>query len=266
MLVPVHVPVFQSNLLQGRKALVTGGTSGIGNGIALSFLRAGAKVVITGRNQDRVARAVESLRVQMPATRKSEVEGVVLDNSLVEDFAEKVDMIWKRFGGVDILVNNAGLVKGAKFGLLKVNEYDEILATNLRGVVFLSQCIANRWKSEGVKGNILNICSASSVRPGNSAYILSKWGLRSFTLGMAKELIPYGVVVNGLAPGPTATPHFLKNGECGLNWPRNPSGRMATVDEIANLAVVLVSDMGRMVVGDVLYASGGAGVITVDDV
>ena len=86
------------------------------------------------------------------------------------------------------------------------------------------------------------------------------------TLGLAKELIPYGIVVNGIAPGATATEHFAGKMENGIAYPSNPAGRMATVEEIANLAVILVSPLARMVVGDILYASGGAGVITFDDV
>ena len=85
------------------------------------------------------------------------------------------------------------------------------------------------------------------------------------TIGLAKALIKHGIVVNGIAPGPTATKMFVGDGTNGINWPKNPAGRLATEEEIANLALVLVSDMGRMVVGDMLFVTGGSGVITVDD-
>lgn len=263
---PINVPVLQSNLLNGRRALVTGGTGGIGYGIASAFLRSGAKVVITGRNESRIIETVKKLRFECDASDSDCVDGIVLDNCDVSSFEKQVTAVEQIFGSIDILVNNAGLVKGDRIGSATESDFDEVMATNLKGAYFLSQCVTNRWKVNGVKGNVLNICSASSLRPGNSSYILSKWGLRSLTIGMAKDLIGSGIVVNGLAPGATATQHFIGDGSRGLEYKRNPVGRMATVEEIANLAVVLVSDLGRMVVGDILYASGGAGVVTFDDV
>ena len=121
-------------------------------------------------------------------------------------------------------------------------------------------------KVNNIQGNILNIASSSSLRPGNSPYILSKWGVRSLTLGMAKTLIPYGIVVNGLAPGPTNTPMLFKDDYDGIELSSNPSGRYGTSEEVANLAVILVSSLGRLIVGDTLFMTGGAGVLTFDDV
>ena len=122
-------------------------------------------------------------------------------------------------------------------------------------------------KENKIHGNILNIASSSSVRPADSAYSLSKWGIRGFTEGMARSLVHYGIVVNGIAPGPTATPMLLKdNKDSNISWPLNLTGRMATACEIANIATILVSNMGRMIVGDVIYMSGGGGIITNEDV
>lgn len=266
-IVPLLVPVLESELLIGRCALVTGGTSGIGRAIAKAFVKSGAKVCITSRERKRAEIAAEEIVSEINGIGRDRLFSMEMDNRKVDDFARNVNSVQEMLGGLDLLVNNAGLVKGARFGTSKPDEFDEVLATNLKGAYFLSQCIAERWKSDGTRGNIINICSASSLRPGNSPYILSKWGLRSLTLGMARELIKYGIVVNGIAPGATATPHFVGDmSACGLEYPSNPSGRLASVEEIANLAVVLTSNMGRMVVGDILYATGGAGIITFDDV
>ena len=90
--------------------------------------------------------------------------------------------------------------------------------------------------------------------------------MRGYTLGLAKTLIKHGIVVNGLAPGPTATPMLIKNENPNLSLPNNPSGRYALPEEIANMAVVLTSGIGRMIVGDIVYITGGAGVITFDDI
>lgn len=116
-----------------------------------------------------------------------------------------------------------------------------------------------------IKGNILNITSSSSLRPAISPYIISKWGERSLTLGMAKKYLPYGIIVNGLAPGSTLTPMLNKAEDNDLYLDYSPSKRYAAPEEIANLATVLVSKMGRMIVGDTIYATGGAGIITYDD-
>ena len=91
---------------------------------------------------------------------------------------------------------------------------------------------------------------------------MSKWTIRGFTKGLADILIPYGIIVNAIAPGPTATPMLGMNSEDDLDLQNNPSKRYATPEEIANLAVMLISDMGNLVVGDTLYATGGSGVIT----
>lgn len=250
---PVYVPVLQSELLKGRRALITGGASGIGFAIAEAFLSAGAKVVITGRDVARLASAKERL------SKGGSVETLQLDNAAPEAFVAALDQL-KPF---DILVNNAGYVGGGVFGSTKLEEYDKVLNTNLRGAYFLSQEVSRRWIDEGVQGNILNICSASSLRPGNSPYILSKWGLRSLTVGMARNLIKYGIVVNGIAPGITSTERFCKS-EDDISYVPNPSGRMVTVQEIANLSVVMVSSLARMVVGDVLFVTGGGAITTLD--
>ena len=253
--VPVRIPVLQSELLKGHKAVITGGSSGIGLAIARAFLMNGASVVITGRDAARLSDAKKSLATN------ARVEALVLDNAAPESF----DAALATIGDFDILVNNAGYVGGGTFGSTQVSEFDKVLDTNLRGAYFLSQDVASVWIKKGIKGNILNICSASSLRPGESPYILSKWGLRSLTIGMAKKLIPHGIVVNGLAPGCTDTPQFCLNPEESINNPRNPAGRLVTVEEIGNMAVVLVSDMARMVVGDVVYMTGGGAITTIDD-
>ena len=167
-------------------------------------------------------------------------------------------------GKIDILVNNAGVL-GASFPNAQEEEYDAVLDTNLKGVFFLSQLIGKYMKENNIHGNILNIASSSSLRPAASAYTISKWGLRGLTLGLAKSLAPYGIVVNGVAPGPTATPMLIKGDRANITHEKIPAGRYAMPEEIANMALFLVSDMGRMVLGDIVYMTGGAGLLTYDD-
>lgn len=253
--IPVYIPILQSQLMKGRSALITGGTRGIGFAIAESFLRAGATVVIAGRNKEKVNEAVEQLR-----QRGGQISGIEMDVTKTEQFDGLLDAI----APFDILVNNAGFVGGSGFGNTAEEDYDAIMDTNLKGAYFLSQSVAKRWIRDGVKGNILNVCSASSLRPGDSPYILSKWGLRTLTVGMAKQLIKHGIVVNGLAPGVTNTDKFA-NGDDDISKPGNPSGRMLTKEEVGNMAVVLTSPLCRMVVGDILYMTGGGAIVTLND-
>ena len=161
-----------------------------------------------------------------------------------------------------IAISDSILLKPDK---LTEEEFEQVIKTNLNGTFFLSKTVAKYMIQNGIKGNILNIASSSSLRPAASAYTFSKWGIRGFTLGLAKTLAPYGITVNGLAPGPTATPMLHRDGH-DITFEKNPMGRFAMPEEIANMAAVLVSDIGRMIVGDIVYMTGGAGVITYDDI
>ena len=252
-----------NQLLQGRTALITGGTSGIGYEIAKAFLMAGASVIITGRSREKIDKSVLELRTE---SMSGGIFGIELNNLKVKDFKEKFNEALKLAGNhIDILVNNAGVL-GCNFSDGKEDEYDAVLDTNLKGVFFLSQLVAHYMKDNHIKGNILNVASSSSLRPAASAYTLSKWGIRGLTLGMARILTQYDIVVNGIAPGPTATPMLMQEGitkDIGLK--HSMAGRYALPEEIANMAVILVSDMSRMVIGDIVYMTGGAGLITNDD-
>ena len=255
-----------SELLQGRCALITGGTSGIGFAIAQTMLDAGAIVVITSRSEQRLHEACERLR-NTNLIYSDRVFGYVMDNRKVNQLKNRFNDILTQLKGkkIDILVNNAGVQSGT-FGFTTEEEYDFVLDTNLNSIYFLSQLVANYMRDNHICGNILNIASSSSLRPANSPYIVSKWGIRGLTLGLAKMLIPYNIVVNGIAPGPTATPMLMRDESKGIENKRNPMGRLVSPSEIANMAVVLTSGLSRTVVGDVVYMTGGAGVITFDDV
>lgn len=260
------VSLAPNELLQERMALITGGTSGIGYSIAKAFLYSGAIVCITSRNEERLKAACMQLKAIQPFF-EDRVYGIVMDNKRIADFPKKIDDILLMSGrkSIDILVNNAGVL-GGDISTTTEDIYDEILDTNLKGVFFLSQTMGRYMRDNHIKGNILNIASSSSLRPATSAYTLTKWGTRGLTLGLAKVLAPYGITVNGIAPGPTATPMLGKDEEGDIAFLTNPLGRYVLPEEIANMAVFLVSDMGRSIVGDIVYMTGGSGVVTFDDV
>lgn len=248
-----------NEMLKGRCALITGGTSGIGYAIAEAFIEAGAKVVITGRSQSKLDKAVEQL------SHYGTCCGIVMDVTKVETIQDCFNDSVSKYGKIDILVNNAG-VSGASIADATPEKFDAVIDTNLKGLFFLSQYAGKYMVKNDVRGNILNISSASSIRPAACAYTISKWGVRGFTQGLARTLLPYGITVNALAPGPTATPLLKKNSDADdIALPVTPSGRYALPCEIANMAVVLVSDIARLVVGDTVFMTGGAGNINNGD-
>ena len=255
-----------NDLLLDRYALVTGGTSGIGFEIAKSFVEAGATVVITGRSLDRVVKACAEINTM--AHKKGKIFGIEMNNQNVPAFQEKFREVLDLIGGakLDILVNNAGM-RGGFISNATEEEYDNIMDTNAKGTFFLTQLVAKYMIKEGIKGNILNIASASSIRPAISAYHMSKWAIRGLTQGLARSLAPHNIVVNAIAPGPTATPMLLQEDTGGnMSHNRNLLGRYALPEEIGNMAVILVSDMSRTIIGDTIFMSGGGGIVTNEDV
>ena len=264
--VPVPIPVYKAELLKGRTALITGASGGIGLAIASSFLASGASVIVSGRNRERVDGAVRQLKSKYDGDGVK-VVGALLDisqaSSLEESFARISEVA--PHGKIDILVNNAAIMKGGSFDKVCVEDFQEVINTNLTGTFFLSRAVAKYMVANKIKGNILNVLSSSSNRPAISAYTLSKWGLKGLTKGLGKSLVEYGIVVNAIAPGPTATKMILPDESAGISCCASPSGRLAVSEEIANMAVVLASGMGRMCVGEVVYMTGGCGTLTYDD-
>lgn len=254
-----------NKMLDGRVALITGGTSGIGKAIAETFLKSGATVIITGRDESKINNVLNEIKNQN-VLYEQKVFGVQLNNIQPSSFGHKLEEIIKLISPakIDILVNNAG-IGGGDISNTTEEEFDQVIKTNLNGTFFLSKIVSKYMIKNSIKGNILNIASSSSLRPAASAYTFSKWGIRGFTLGLAKTLAPFDITVNGLAPGPTATPMLHCDGH-DISFENNPMRRFAMPEEIANMAAVLVSDMGRMIVGDIVYMTGGAGVITFDDI
>lgn len=264
---PVHIPLFQGEILKGKTVLVTGGTGGIGYAIAEACLKNGSNVIITGRTMERIIATCHTFEKSIKEKTSQYVIGEVLDiskqNTIKSRFNEIVNKVPNK--KIDVLINNAGILKGDNIGKTDEKSFDDVIGTNLKGTYFMSQEFANYMIDNKIKGNILNISSSSGIRPAVSPYMVSKWGENGITLGLAKKLIEYGIVVNAIAPGPTATDMLLKCGN-DIKHENSPSGRYVTPEEIANLAVFLISDMGRMIVGDTIYMTGGCANLTIDDI
>lgn len=254
---PVLQTVGDEGLLAGKTALVVGGSGGIGKAVAKAFLKNGANAVIAGTRREKVDRVVAELG--------GNAAGAVVNLAQPESFAAVVDEAASYFGSIDILVNSAGVhtEDPSMDGFLDftVEEYDRILDINLRGVYFMTQVVAKRMIADGVEhGHILNISSSAGNEPAWSPYRVSKWGLKGITEGMASSLVRYGISVNAIAPGSTATPLLGVEEGDSISAEDNRLGRLTVPEEIAEFAAMLASPLGDMVVGDTLYISGGRGV------
>ena len=265
--IPVEIPTLYGEVLKGKVAVVTGGTTGIGFEIAKAFIHNGASVIITGRDSERIANAVVKLKKEIGNSENMFVCGEVLDNTMTTQIEDRWKQILSHIENkhIDILVNNAGVISKTHFGKTDEKDYNLVMETNLKGTYFLSEIVSNYMIENGIKGNILNISSSSALRPAVSAYSMAKWAIHGLTLGMAKKISPYGIVVNSIAPGPTATRMLQSDNIININRMSSPSERYATASEIANLAVIMVSDMSKMLNGDTMYATGGCGLLTFDD-
>lgn len=244
-------------LLVDKNVLITGGSGGIGYAIATKFLQSGAYVIITGTNEDKLKRKTAELN-------SDKISYSALNLNDVKSFDAKLETIINKFPDrrIDILVNCAGLNPKKSFFNIDESDYDSTMDVNVKGTFFISQAVSKYMIANKTKGHILNVSSSSALRPAWTPYEMSKWTIRGFTKGLADTLIPYGIVVNAIAPGPTATPMLDMNENSDLDLPGNPIGRYAEPEEIANLALVLASDLGNLIVGDTVYATGGSGVIS----
>ena len=258
----VSVPLLTGSYMAGRCVLITGGATGIGYAIAEACLRNDADVIIASRNPMKL----ENARAKLEMLGKGSVGILELDVSSPETFDLKVkeasELLPRK---PDALVNCAGTEAGKAFGDTEISKFDTVLETNLRGTYFFCQAFANYMIENNIEGNILMISSASAVRPAISPYMLSKWGILGLTEGLAKKLIPYNIVVNGIGPGPTPTPMIKMDPDGDYTKLNSPSGRFIIPEEVSNMAVFLMSNMGRMIVGDTVFITGGVGTLTKDD-
>lgn len=252
----VPYPTDKHDLLENKTALIIGGSGGIGMEIAKSFLNCGAQVVITGTDVNKLENTIQRLD-------SKDAHYVVMNLKDITTIKNKILEAEKKANSkIDILVNCAGYNPIKNFWEIDQDAYDKTFDINVKGLFFTCQFMAKYMVSNNIKGHILNVSSSSALRPAWSPYEMSKWTIRGFTQGLADTLIPHGIVVNAIAPGPTATSMLGMKPTDDLSRLENPSRRVATPLEIANLAVILVSDYGNLIVGDTLYATGGSGIIT----
>lgn len=237
--------------LQGKTALITGGTAGIGRAIAQAFSQEGARVVIAGRDAGRGHAAAASIG-----------EGatfVQADVSSIEDVRGLARAATETLGQVDILVNNAGIAAFAPAHDLAEADYDALFATNVKGTYYLTAALAPGMARRGA-GKVINITTmaASFGMPGLAAYGASKAAVELLTKAWAAEYGPSGVNVNAIAPGPIRTePSGAQADFADQMGSAAPAGRAGRPEEIAAAAVYLASDEAAFVHGAILPVDGG---------
>ncbi len=245
--------------LDGRKALITGGSRGIGRATALLFARAGADVAITfvrdGAAAEEVRAGVEALGRQALIYQADMADKGALDRAVGD--------ILDRWGEVDTLVNNAGIWTYLEMGRMDEAVYRETVAVNIDGVFYATNAVVPGMKDKG-RGWIINVTSTAGVRGEafHSHYAASKGALHALTKSLAVELAPYGIRVNSVAPGWVDTdmsagsfsdPGFKEKVRLSI-----PLQRIPPAEDIAGPILFLASDLARHITGEIVNVNGGA--------
>ena len=241
--------------LVGRTALVTGGNTGIGRAVALAYAEEGADVAVFYITRDDEAasliaeveaRGRRALAVRVDITEEAEVEG---------GFAQVI----ANFGHLDILVNNAGIQRPQPIVAMSVADWDRMMSVHLRGAFLCSRAAARHMQARK-SGRIINLCSQLGYigRENYTAYSAAKGGVIAFTRALAKELAPYGVLVNGVAPGLVDTGFDpLPEEAKAAHAASLPLKRLGTPEDMTPAFVFLASDEGRYYCGQLLHPNGG---------
>ncbi|MCA8921434.1 MAG: 3-oxoacyl-[acyl-carrier-protein] reductase [Planctomycetes bacterium] len=241
--------------LEGRVALVTGASRGIGRAIALAFAEEGADVALVATNEALLASAAEE--VQGMGRRALALRVDLADAESIKDAVESAK---KELGGLDIVVNNAGITADQLLLRHKDEDWDRVMQVNLGGAFRVTKAAA-RYLMKSKAGRVINISSVVGLtgNPGQSSYAASKAGLIGFSKSVAKELASRGVTVNVIAPGfiETDMTAALTEEQQAKVLEGIPLGRMASGREIAHAAVFLASDAAAYITGEVLRIDGG---------
>lgn len=242
--------------LKDKRALVTGGTRGIGKGIVLRLAEAGAKVVFTYASSESLAKALED----EAAARGYTVYGIKADAGKFSDAEASVNFTIEKLGGLDILVNNAGITRDNLLMRMSEEDFDKVIEINLKSVFNMTKAV-QKIMLKNRKGSIVNMSSVVGVKgnAGQANYAASKAGMNGFTKSIALELGSRNIRCNAIAPGFIETEMTAKlNEDVVKGWREAiPLKRGGTPEDVANVCVFLASDMSAYVTGQVINVDGG---------
>jgi len=242
--------------LEGKVAIVTGAGRGIGEATALKFAKEGANVVVADINMESVEKVAEKIKAMGTDALALTVD--VTDQNSVNEMVAEAE---KHFGKIDCLVNNAGITADAQLLKMTEEQFDKVIAVNLKGVYNCSQAVAKVMAGQGTGGVILNASSLVGIYGnfGQTNYAATKWGVIGMAKSWAKELGRKGIRVNAVAPGFIMTPMTEKMPEKVLDMMKgkSPLGRLGYPDDIANAYAFLASDEASFITGTVLSVDGG---------
>ena len=246
--------------LRNKVAIVTGGNSGIGQAIFLELARQGAAGVVI----DYVVHPEATAELEREIVKLGgQAIGVDADVSKIDDLQRLVDAAVAHFGRLDIMVNNAGVETRTSVLDTTEDQYDKVLAINLKSAFFGTQVAAKQMIKQGEGGRIINITSVHEdwPMPGNTPYCLSKGGMRMLTRTAGVELAPHNILVVGVGPGAVQTPINLSTMEDPTKLKRLnsaiPLGRMAKPEEIASVVFFLAGDGASYLTATSIFADGG---------
>ncbi len=244
--------------LKHKRALITGGTHGLGMAMAEGLANAGAELVITSTTPKKLESALEYYR-----GKGYKVSGYIFDITDEELAREKVEEIFKNEGEIHILVNNAGIIKREAAISMPIADFRRVIDVDLVGAFIMSQLIGVKMIERG-EGKIINICSMMSELGRNSvsAYAAAKGGLKMLTKNLATEWAKHNIQVNGIGPGYFATTQTAPIRVAGHPFNdfiinRTPSARWGDPEDLAGTAVFLASEASNFVNGQIIYVDGG---------
>jgi NAD(P)-dependent dehydrogenase (short-subunit alcohol dehydrogenase family) len=254
--------MFSSDLLRGKRALITGGATGLGKAMAQRYLELGATVYICGRREEVLLETVKELS---PKATTGKIESFRCDVRELPVVEESIARIWES-GPLDILVNNAAGNFLARTEDLSPRAFEAVIGIVLMGTINMTMTVGRRWLAEKHPGNVLNIVATYASTGSGSGYVvpsaMSKAGVLALTRSLAVEWGPRGVRMNAIAPGPIPTEgafsRLLPKKEMEkLATMRVPLRRFGTPEEIANLAAYLAADGSAYINGEVVTMDGG---------
>lgn len=245
--------------LEGKNALVIGGSKGIGKSMAEGLAAAGATVIVSSRKQAELDEAASEISI----STGSLAVGISADVSTIEGCRKLVERVVSEFEHIDVLINCAGVNARSSALDFSEAEWDTVQNTQLKGVFFMCQAVARHMVANQIHGSIINIGSVSSVvgLPNMISYCAAKGGIVQLTRGLAVELAPYGIRVNAMIPGYTKTamtrPIFESPTRVAELMPRIPLKRFAECEDYAGIAVYLASGASSYTTGTAIPVDGG---------